>query len=439
MSTHDHAHPHDHPPLATTAPLSNAPDAVLDPAQESLIRALRSGFRMLLLIMAVLMALYIASGLFIVQSNEQGLIVRAGQLRPSAAGTLLYAPGTHWAMPDPFDEKIRLPGGEQAQQLTIVSFLFNLREDDRAQIGVKPLTEIEPNSNTLKPGLDGAMLTGDKNLSHGLWTVEYKITDGAAFVKNVGESPKAAEPLLRRLLENAVVRSVSSRRVEEVTRTNIAKVIEDVQERLQTRLNDLHTGLKIQKVIAQTIEPKPVREAFTLADTAAADAEKEKSAAEKKKTEILNQVAGPTHEKLLELIRQYGAAQTLGGEARRQEELLAQIDTELERAGGLVAMLLQEAHTRANDIRETIGREVSEFQYYLPGYRRDPALTVMRLWTQMREEVLASRQNEVFFLPATGPIQILTNRDPQRLLQAEKDRYENKTRLPPPSSEQLPR
>jgi len=150
--------------------------------------------------------------------------------------------------------------------------------------------------------------------------------------------------------------------------------------------------------------------------------------AEQKREEILNQAAGPQYKELLALIQQYGAAQTTGADPQRLQQLRDEIDGKLDEAIGQVAKLLGEARTRDSEIREAVRREVEDFKYQLEAYRKHPKVTVMRLWTKMREAILSSKENEILFLPPVGEIEILINTDPNRAIEAEMERYRRRGR-----------
>jgi len=86
-------------------------------------------------------------------------------------------------------------------------------------------------------------------------------------------------------------------------------------------------------------------------------------------------------------------------------------------------VLLRDAQSQANATREQISREYEEFVNYLEQYRGSPQVTALRLWLQMIEPVLTSKGNEIFFVPQGDEIEIIVNRDPRRLLEAERERY----------------
>jgi len=414
---------HNHNPSAPGGELSSLPAAAPDLAQASLVGALRSSFAVLRLVMYVLVILYAVSGVFRIEPGEQGVKVWLGQLVINEEkdsefnGRPVFGPGWHWAWPDPFSERICISGRTQEEESD--TFLFKRSDKD-----IKERTDIATirRSTALKPGQDGALLTGDKNLSHGLWTAEYRISDAAKFVTQVGERVEDFAPMLRRLLDSSVLREVSYRKVEEVTRTKRDIVAEAVRSRLQRELDELDLGVTIVKVTANTIVPPQVAAAFD--DVAKAENEKkaQEDAARQRATEVLNQTAGPQYVELLEQIRAYGAAQLADADAERLAELRRDIDDTLTRCQGQVAVRLRDAQAKANTEREQLEAKYNEFVQRLEQYRAYPRQTLINLWTEMRREVLASKQNEIFWVPETDFVDVIVNRDPNRAMEAERER-----------------
>ncbi len=394
-----------------------------DPAQQSLVSALRGSFNILRLLMVVLVGLYLFSGVFRVESGEQGVVSRFGKLRQievDGRRTPVFPEGWHWSLPDPFDTKYILTG--RIQELKVTTFMFQHGEAATS----RDLAAIVPRSADLKPGLDGAMLTGDKNLSHGRWEVQYRIENAADFVRNVGGDVDEFRPLLGRLTETAVIREVAGRTVEEVTREALDRVRRGVQRRLQASLDELHTGVTVVEVVAYTIEPGRVRQAFLDVIRAENERQRLEYEANERATEILSRAAGPYYPELVKLIRAYGDAQLAGAEQAALDELVFAINDALmetrEMGGGQVAVRISQAEAEAAAISEGLQREYEEFQKYLEQRAARPRITLLGLWNNMREQILSNRLNEVFFVPEGDEIEILVNRDPQRLIELEQER-----------------
>jgi regulator of protease activity HflC (stomatin/prohibitin superfamily) len=415
-------------------PVGGMPPAVVDPAQESLSQALRAGFNVLRLIIVVLLVAYFLSGWFQVNPGEQGVIVRFGELRENADNPdnqYVFREGWHASLPDPFDEKIRLSG--QNFKLRIDSFCSVLEPKELAkELSDINLSDVVPIRDKLKPGVDGTMLTGDRNLSHGLFAIEYRIEDAARFVQNVGESHTQFETLLRRLAENAIVRTVAGMPVERVIRTQTDEVTGDftlgVKRRLSAELERLGTGVTVINIEAKTIEPRRVREAFLAVSDAKSERKEREDEAQQEAHRVLSRTAGSKtkYDALLKAIETYGAAQATGAGEARLDELRQTIDKQLAQAEGEVATRLRQAQSRANEVRERVQQEYKLFVDYLEMYRKYPQLTLVRRWVRMRDAVLSSEENEIFFVPEAGEIEILVNRDPFKLIEADLRRYQER-------------
>jgi membrane protease subunit HflK len=410
--------------LFVAAPGTPGPES--DPAQESLVGALQSGFTVLRLIMIVLVVLYLLSGIIPVEPGEQAVVVRLGKLMinddPASPyyETPVFGEGwIWWALPDPIDDKIRIEGN--VRRLTSEAFLFQLtREQRESNVDLGSIRR----GRELDPGVDGAMLTGDKNLSHGRWSIEYRISNAAQFVRNVADHPDhpAVDHMLLRLLDSAILREVSYRKVEEVTRTRRDVIANDVHKRLQREIDALDLGIAVDKVIADTIVPPQVASAFDAVTRAQNERQQQQEAALATATETLNRVAGPQHREVLRRIERYSAAQLTAAPDDELEELRSAIDDALATAQGEVAAMLRDAQAEANSVREQISREYEEFRNRLEQYRLYPQQTKIQLWTRMLSTVLGTRQNEVFWIPDTEVIEILVNRDPNREIELERER-----------------
>ncbi len=437
MSRPHRLYDHDEPPIGGTAP----PPAV-DPAQESLSQALRAGFNALRLIIVVLLVAYFLSGWFEVGPGEQGLIVRLGKLRINQdsdsryAGTPVFDEGWHASLPDPFDEKIRISG--QLYKPRIYTFCFPLEDQERRkELSDINLSELAPYADKLKPGVHGALLSGDRNLSFGLFAIEYQIEDAAAFIQSIGETPEAFEQILKPLAENAILRAVAGMSVERVIRTQTDELTGDftsvIKKLLSEELSPLEAGVVIKNVEAKTVEPGRVRRSFLAVSDAKSERKQKESQAEQEANRILSRTAGSqdTYRNLLKAIDAYGAAQATRAEPARLEELRREIDRQLEQAesaeAGVVAKRLRAARARANGVRERLQQEYQTFVEYRDMYEKYPEVTVVRLWVRMRDAILSSQENEIFFVPKAGEIEIITNRDEQRRIEADLKRYRERS------------
>ena len=106
--------------------------AHLDTAGESLSNALRLSFTILKAIMVVLVILFLTSGIFRVQEDENALVLQFGKIRGKVSENRVLKPGLHWAWPEPISEIITIPV-TKVQALAINSFWYF--ETDAEKLG----------------------------------------------------------------------------------------------------------------------------------------------------------------------------------------------------------------------------------------------------------------------------------------------------------------
>src|SRR5215467_2201707 len=84
------------------------PERPVDAGSEALTEALRSSFWIVKVVMFLLLIVFLGSGFFTVEPQEQAMIIRLG--RPVGEGQkALLGPGLHWSFPYPIDEYVKVP------------------------------------------------------------------------------------------------------------------------------------------------------------------------------------------------------------------------------------------------------------------------------------------------------------------------------------------
>ena len=415
-------------PEQLNPPVHTLERPAVDPAQESLQNAIRSGFGLLSIVMIGLVVAYFANSVFIVEAGKTGLISRFGQLRVNSdTGERSFPPGTYLTLPSPFDRKIEIDSSKKS--LVIDTFAFAIPPGEQG----KPLSEVDRMGGALIPGTDGALLTGDRSLSHGLFEIQYVITDAVNFVENVGDAPADFNPVLRRVAANAIMREVADRTVDDILAEGQGQLALEIQRRIQRQLDRLETGVQLEQVSPQIVEPRAVRDAFNSVTEAQQQRETQINEAEAQANEILARQAGSETQarRILDLINQFGDARQLADQDLLEDadEQIAHIQQEIEvaltAAGGQVAVALQNAQTAKNATREQIKRELEQFTNLLAQYRENPQVTGLRLWMPVIEAVLANPDNEILYVsPDQKVVEIVVKRDEQRQLERERQRMQ---------------
>jgi len=219
---HDHDHEHDdnHPPL----------DGRTDQAAASLAGALHASFRLLTVIMVLVGVAFLLTGFKSIQPNQKGVKKLFGRIIGTSGEGLAYV----WPFPVGEIEVVKT----QALNLKIDDFwMFEKPED----VG-KPLNARQTDSEGLRPGMDGAALTGDQNLLHFRLTCNYFIDNPVHYVSNAGD----AEELLRAVICQATIHAAAHRTGDGLIREPAEAFQEEIQRLAQEKLDAITCGITIR-------------------------------------------------------------------------------------------------------------------------------------------------------------------------------------------------
>lgn len=403
------------------------PETPLDPANQSLADALRLSFRILKLVMVALVVVFLFSGVTMVDQRQVVVLSRFGRLVGEPLG-----PGLHFAWPFPIDEKIEVD--TSLRTMTVDAFWLRLSERDKTL----PLSELRARSAGLDPARDGALLTGDRGIMHLLLNVEYSVgdrvrvradrvepaeqlSDVILFVCNV---PNEQE-LLRSVIKDATV-AESARTTTDVIWKNPRLVAQAVRDRAQNMLDAMETGILLEKVAAeQSYFPLQAQREFLHVSQAENRRRELIKEAESYRTERLVNVAGPAWEELDRLIEQLDQVE----DSAEHAEVIEQIGTILvTQATGESGAVIRRAQQQREDILEQMLAEAARFNAYLPEHQRDPQLVRDRLRLQMLGDLLDEPGLVKWWMPP-GPNRVILSlsKDPEEILQAERERMRQKT------------
>lgn len=415
---------------------SGEPDiaARMDPANQSLADALRITYRLVQFSMVALFGLFLLSGFKTVSEGERGVRLLFG--RQQAAD---LAPGAQWAWPSPIGELIKIQTGTETIDINRAFFPY-------VQVGQENRpTERLREQGSLDPARDGSLLTADLNLAHAQWSVTYQRADLGKYVQNVrpGEGGADERRLIELVVERAIVRAGAETPIDDLlkqSRTDLGS-IESVAMRLaQEMLDELGTGLRIdQLTLSRKFPPVTLSDEFAKVTNLSNQAGKAREEAQRKRAELLNQVAGAASGVLIEQIALYEEATELG-DAAAQEDILARIDALLERrevqidgvtypaglATGEVAEMIDDAAATRSSTVNRAQAELAMFEAKLAQFRANPSLMISRDWAAAYDAFLGKAFVQTWMLPPGSDAEILLNEDPDILadLDREKKRRE---------------
>jgi membrane protease subunit HflK len=410
-----HHHNHEH---SSCGCKPQAPFEPQDAAGRSLTSALRTSFLILKIIMVVLVVIFLTSGIFKVQQDEQALVLRFGEIQ-GLGDTRVKNPGLQFTWPEPICEVVRIPVGK-VQTLAVDSFWYF--ETDAEKMGQKnlfPPARLDPikdgyclTRNESLAGMEGI----DYNIVHSRWSITYKIDQPERFFENIYyEQPKPGEdfldaagrtikPILESFASNAVVSTMVRYNIDDAV-TSKTDISEDIKRRLQQRLDEIESGIRIDAVRADRIVwPRQVDDAFQASIQASQQSKTAITDASSFKDKLLTDTAGSQGEQLLEKIKQPGLTQ------QQKEDLVAQMKGQVQ---GLVA----EARAYKTTVVEEAKANAEYLLKLLPEYQKRPELVLQRLYQDAIEQIMASADEKMMVQPTVTEggkeLRVLINRDPK--------------------------
>jgi membrane protease subunit HflK len=411
---HDH-HSHDHGGHEHDAAPGGADDQ-FDAANQSLSDALKASFRILKGIMLVLVLLYLFSNVRKVDVHEQALQLRMGRLLPR-----VYEAEMVWAFPFPLDEIVPLPT-RRSNDLLIDSHTFERRPEE---VG-KPLSFIARGMGGLNPALDGALMTSDGGLVHVQWKVTYKFDDVKSYVSYIkSQEVEAAETLIRRMIETVGIHVATGHTAEEMIRTRVEDVQNEMKARVNERLAELGSGIVVTRAeMAEPTPPIPVRDAFDATQQAENAKQKRINDAQQERTKVLSEAAGAAYQKVIQVLdvidRAPAGDPAVEGIRKGLDKLL---ETEVE---GQAGRLIKDAGAQMSIAVSQMQGDVELYQALLPEYKRNPALLIARLWEQTRQQIFAQSGVTKLYRPHGSQLRLRIPFDPE-LARLEEERRLKKT------------
>lgn len=245
---HDHDHGHDHGKPAPAPATLEGEDA----GTQALAGALKSSFAIVRVVMIGLVVLFLFSGFFVVGPQEKAIVLRFGVPAGGGDGKLL-GPGPHWAFPPPIDEVVRIPVGQIMSLSSSVGWYATTAAMEAA--GNEP-----PPGESLRPAVDGYLITGDENVVHVRATLRYRIAEpGLRYVLDFASASNAVQ----NAFNNALLFAAARYKVDDALTRDQAGFREVARNRFEQLVVQQNLGItEIQIDNMQVIPPRQLKEAF---------------------------------------------------------------------------------------------------------------------------------------------------------------------------------
>ena len=298
------------------------------PKQVKVPKFLAKGGRSLILIVAVLIV--ISTSFYTIGPEEQGLVMRFGKVVRTAE------PGLHLKLPLGIETQRKVPVQRQLKE----EFGFRTtRAGVQTQYAAKGRYQGE-----------SLMLTGDLNTAVVEWVVQYRVDDPYLYLFRV----RNVTSTFRGMTEAVMREVVGDRTVNEVLTIGRQEVATEVHLELQNMCDQYETGIKVDQVVLQDVNPPdPVKPSFNAVNEAQQEREK-----------LIN-MAQSEYNKVIP------------------------------RAKGEALQTIQQARGYALDRLNRARGDSARFVAVFDAYAKAPEVTRKRLYLEMMQEVLPKVSDKV--------------------------------------------
>lgn len=207
------------------------------------------------IVVGVLIAIYLGSGVFVVQDGEAGVVSQFGEYRYTAGQ------GVHWRMPYPFE----------------THEMVNVGQIHSVEIG-------RNNVVRLANVKDASMLTHDADIVDVRFSVQYQVRKPTDYLfRSVDPEQSVIQA------GQAAVRSiVGARSTDDILYQDREAIRQQLSDAIQQSLDEYHTGLAVTGVTIQGVQaPEQVQAAFDDAAKAHQDSERAKRDAQAYASDLL--------------------------------------------------------------------------------------------------------------------------------------------------------
>ena len=256
------------------------------------------------LVAVLLLLIWGATGFYKVEEAERGLILRFGQHVDTTQK------GLHWHLPTPIEKVIKI---------------------DVTKVHTIPLR--------------ATMLTQDENIVDIEGSVQYEVTDAAAYVFNV----RAPEIALSQATESAIRQSIGRTKMDYVITEGRGQIAIQVKGIIQGIVDSYGTGMSILKVnIQHARPPEAVKDAFD------------------------------------------DVTQSREDEERLKNEAQTYSNGVIPKARGGAARIREESEAYKSEVVANAEGEAERFTQLLKEYKKAPKVTRERMYLDMMESVLGN-------------------------------------------------
>ena len=260
-------------------------DAIIRDIQKKINKFLpggsKSGGKPIGLILIVLVFVWLASGLYRVLHDEQGVVLRFGKFVKTTQ------PGLNYHIPFPV-ESVETPKVTKVNRMDI-GFRSERESGFSSGGGVADVPQ------------ESLMLTGDENIVNIDFSVFWVIKDAGKFLFEIQDP----EGTVKAAAETAMREVIAKSDIQPILTEGRAKIEIETQEIIQSILDEYQSGIQVTQVQTQKADPPDqVIDAFRDVQAARADMERSKNEAEAYANDVIPRARGEA-QKILQAAEAY--------------------------------------------------------------------------------------------------------------------------------------
>ena len=224
--------------------------------------------RGILLLILVAVAIWLGTGFYRVDTDEQGVVLRFGKVHA------VTEPGLRYRLPWPVDSVL-------TPKVTTVN---------REEIGFRSLGESSTRGAQQRDvPEESLMLTGDENIVDIDFTVLWQVKDAGQYLFNVVDPART----IKQVAESAIREVVGKNNIQFILTEGRTKIADDTRRVMQAVLDGYNAGIVVTQVALQRTEPPAsVIDAFRDVQAAQADRERAQNEAEAYRNDIIPRARG---------------------------------------------------------------------------------------------------------------------------------------------------
>lgn len=231
----------------------------------------KNGFIILII---VALGIWLATGIYKVGPDEEGVVVRFGKYVETTKS------GLHYHLPTPF-ESVFTPKITKVNEIEIGG-------TSRNTVGRRSSLQIHK---------ERQMLTGDENIIDVGFSIFWRISDSKDFLFNLQQR----EVSIKSVAESAMREVVAKSKVQDIMTSRRNSIELEVKDIIQQVLNGYQAGVEITQIKMNEVAPPiQVQEAFKDVQKAEADHDKTISLALQRQNAIVPQARGRAEQKIQE-------------------------------------------------------------------------------------------------------------------------------------------